>query len=102
MGVPEYSVQTPDMSLSVVEGFHKQVKKIFQKDEIVLDNPIFKLHKTYNFVIITVGIIFITSQNYFSDSAITCVGKDSDSYVRNYCFLHGSINVFNQYFFLIL
>jgi len=63
------------------------------KDEIVLDNPIFKLHKTYNFVIITVGIIFITSQNYFSDSAITCVGKDSDSYVRNYCFLHGSAHI---------
>jgi len=90
---PSESIQGADMSLSVVDSFHNQVKKIFQRDEIVLDNLIFKLHKTYNFVIITVGIIFITSQNYFSDNAITCVGEDMDSYVRNYCFLHGSPHI---------
>jgi len=79
------------MSLSVVGGFQSQVKKLFKRDEILIDNYVFKLHSTYNFVIIVLGIIFITSNNYLNGQNITCVG--GNSYVNNFCFLHGAAHI---------
>merc|ERR1711956_50464 len=75
--------QTPNetiMSLSVVGGFEKQVKKLFRKKDIKTENFIFNLHSQFNFLIILVGILFITTMNYFNSNAITCL--DDNSYVK--------------------
>jgi len=79
------------MSLSVVGGFQSQVKKLFRRDEILIDNYIFKLHSTYNFVIILVGIIFISGNNYLNGQNITCIS--GNDYVNNFCFLHGAAHI---------
>jgi len=79
------------MSLSVVGGFEKQVKKLFRKKDIKTENFIFNLHSQFNFLIILVGILFITTMNYFNSNAITCL--DDNSYVKNYCFLHGTSHI---------
>jgi len=79
------------MSLSVVGGFEKQVKKLFRKKDIKTENFIFNLHSQFNFLIILVGILFITTMNYFNSNAITCLADNS--YVKNFCFLHGTSHI---------
>lgn len=79
------------MSLSVVEGFQSQVKKLFQGDSVLLDNFIFQLHHQYNFIVILIGISFIACENYLIDNAITCVS--GNDYVNNFCFLHGAAHI---------
>jgi len=79
------------MSLSVVDGFQSQIKKLFQGDSVLLDNFIFQLHHQYNFIVILIGILFIACENYLIDNAITCVS--GNEYVNNFCFLHGAAHI---------
>lgn len=76
------------MAHKVIDGFDKQLRKTFTKSELKIDNFIFTLHHNVSFVIILVGLLFITGNNYLNTEAITCFG--GNSYVNNYCFLHGT------------
>jgi len=80
-----------NMSLGVVGDFQSQVKKLFKGDSTVLDNFVFQLHHKYSFVVILIGILFISCENYLNDSAITCV--DGNDYINNFCFLHGAAHI---------
>ena len=74
-----HSVASSDIS--------KQLKKTFTKSDIVIDNIIFTLHHNVTFVLILVGLLFATGNNYFNKGGITCSG--GDAYDSSYCFLHG-------------
>jgi len=74
-------------------GLTKQVKKLFKPSDVRIGNFVFSLHQQWTFVIIIVGLIFATSNNYLNKQAMVCYGKDESSYVNNFCFLHGNSHV---------
>ena len=76
---------------SFLDGLISQVRSLFERGSVKKGNVVFSLHQSFTFVGIVVGLLFITSMNYFSSNAITC--QDENEYVRNYCFLHGSSHV---------
>lgn len=59
------------------------------KDDIVIDNGIFKLHHMANFYIVMIGLIFVFGENYFDSSKIEC-DANADDYAKTFCWLHGS------------
>ena len=77
--------------ISVGNSFGDQVKKLYNKSELQTDNFVFTLHQRGSFVIILVGLLFSTGNNYLNKDAMICLG--GNDYVQNYCFLHGSSHV---------
>ena len=75
----------------VADSFGTQVKKLFKPGEILIGNLVFALHHQWSFVIVIVGLIFSTSNNYLNKDAMICHG--GSKYVNNFCFLHGSAHV---------
>ena len=63
-------------------------------DTVVHDNLVFRLHHKINFLVIFVGLIFISSQNFLNEKAIVC--SDQSVYTNHYCWLHASINIPDQ------
>ena len=74
-------------------GLTGLVKKLFNTSEVRIGNLVFTLHQQWTFVIVIVGLIFASSNNYLNKEAMVCHGKDSGSYVNHFCFLHGSSHV---------
>jgi len=64
------------------------LQKLFRRDEVHLDNWLFKLHHQVNFVVILVGVLFIFGENYLNGKAIVC--KGGDDYANQFCWLHGT------------
>jgi len=77
--------------ISVGNSFGDQVKKLTTRSELQTDNFVFTLHQRGSFVIILVGLLFSTGNNYLNKDAMIC--KGGDSYVNNFCFLHGSSHI---------
>jgi hypothetical protein len=44
-------------------------------------------------VIILIGLIFSSGNNYLNNNAMICHGDEGSEYVNNFCFLHGSAHV---------
>merc|ERR1719367_616014 len=68
-----------------------QVKKLFNPSEVRIGNLVFDLHQQWTFVILIIGLIFASSNNYLNKDAMICHG--GNSYINNFCFLHGSSHV---------
>jgi len=75
------------------EGLATHVKKLYNPSEVQIGNFVFTLHQQWSFVIIIVGLIFSSSNNYLNKDAIICHGEEWSNYVNNFCFLHGSAHV---------
>jgi len=75
----------------VADSFGTQVKKLFNPSEVRIGNLVFTLHNNWTFVIVIVGLIFSSSNNYLNKDAMICHG--GSSYINNFCFLHGSSHV---------
>ena len=75
----------------IADSFGNQVKKLFNPSKVRIDNFIFTLHHQWTFVIVIVGLIFATGNNYLNKDAMICNG--GNSYVNAFCFLHGSAHV---------
>jgi len=75
------------------KGLTDQVKKLFKPSGVKIGNFIFSLHQRWTFVILIIGLIFASTNNYLNKEAMICYGKDASSYVNNFCFLHGSSHV---------
>ena len=74
----------------IVDNFSDRVKKLFNPSKIQTGNFIFALHQQWTFVIIIVGLIFSSTNNYLNTDAIVCFGAGHDTpYIRDFCFLHG-------------
>jgi len=65
-----------------------KIQKLFKRDEVVHDNAVFRLHHQVNFFFVLVGVLFIFGENYLNGKSIVC--KGGNSYVHQYCWLHGS------------
>ena len=79
------------MSLGLGSLFAGQLKKVIKGDETRIENFVFALHEKWTFLIILVGLIFISSNNYLNSSAISCMG--GDKYAESFCFLHGAAHI---------
>merc|ERR1719484_241969 len=77
--------------MDLEEILPKQVTKLFARDKVQTDNFIFHLHRNFTFIIIIIGILFISAQNYLNENAITCAS--GDDYVNAFCFLHGAAHI---------
>merc|ERR550525_1641977 len=75
----------------VADSFGGQVKKLFNPSDVQIGNAVFTLHQQWTFVIVIIGLIFSSSNNYLNKDAIIC--KGGDSYTNNFCFLHGSSHI---------
>ena len=73
----------------IVDNFSDRVKKLFNPSKIQTGNFIFALHQQWTFVIIIVGLIFSSTNNYLNTDAIVCYGDNDTPYIRDFCFLHG-------------
>jgi len=62
--------------------------KWFKADELMIDNPLFRLHHQANTFIIMFGLLFIFLENHLDGRAIVCQG--GDQYARSYCWIHGT------------
>ena len=78
-------------SSGLLDGLIAQVRSLFKRGSVKKGNIVFTLHQTFTFVGIVIGLLFVTSMNYFNRNAITCQ-KETD-YVKNFCFLHGSSHI---------
>jgi hypothetical protein len=75
------------------EGLISHVKKLFNPSEVQIGNFVFTLHQQWSFVIIIIGLIFSSGNNYLNKDAMICHGDEGSDYVNNFCFLHGSAHV---------
>ena len=75
------------------EGLTSHVKKLFNPSEVQIGNFVFTLHQQWSFVIIIIGLIFSSGNNYLNKDAMICHGGEGSDYVNNFCFLHGSAHV---------
>ena len=66
----------------------KQIIQYFKKDGILLDSPLFRLHNQMSCMVIGIGFIFISVENYLDTKAIVC-HNDSKPYPKLYCWMHG-------------
>ena len=73
------------------EGITNHVKKLFDPSKVRIGNLVFDLHQQWTFVIIIIGLIFSSSNNYLNKDAMICHG--GSNYVNNFCFLHGSSHI---------
>ncbi|XP_023330142.1 innexin inx3 isoform X2 [Eurytemora carolleeae] len=63
-------------------------KKLFKRDEIIMDDFVFRLHHQINFFVLGLGVLFIFAENYLDGRAIVCRG--ADEYANKFCWLHGT------------
>jgi hypothetical protein len=75
----------------VADTLGGQVAKLLKPSEVRIGHIIFDLHQQWTFVIVVVGLIFASSNNYLNGDAIICHG--GSDYINNFCFLHGSSHV---------
>ena len=55
----------------------KQVSTYFRRDGLVIDSPLFRLHHQVSALIIGIGFIFISVENYLDTKAILCHSQPS-------------------------
>ena len=61
----------------------KQIIQYFKKDGILLDSPLFKLHNQMSCMVIGIGFIFISVENYLDTKAILChSGQQFHAYAK--------------------
>ena len=61
----------------------KQIIQYFKKDGIILDSPLFKLHNQMSCMVIGIGFIFISVENYLDTKAILChSGQQFHAYAK--------------------
>jgi len=75
------------MSIPIFDNLKKWVRK---KDDVIIDNLLFRVHHQLNFAIVMIGLIFIVVENYFDSRAIVCKGNDVSDYSLKYCWIHGT------------
>ena len=78
---------------SAAAGFSARVKKLFNPSRIKTENFVFILHQQWTFLIVIVGLIFSSSNNYLNKDAIVCADDKDTPYFRDFCFLHGGAHV---------
>ena len=78
---------------SAAAGFSARVKKLFNPSRIKTENFVFILHQQWTFLIVIVGLIFSSSNNYLNKDAIVCADDKDTPYFRDFCFLHGGSHV---------
>jgi len=72
----------------------KQVSTYFRRDGLVIDSPLFRLHHQMSALIIGIGFIFISVENYLDTKAILCHSQPSlTAYAKSYCWIHGTAYV---------
>jgi hypothetical protein len=72
----------------------KQIIQYFKKDGILLDSPLFRLHNQMSCMVIGIGFIFISVENYLDTKAILChSGQQFHAYAKSYCWIHGTAYV---------
>ena len=90
----------------VLAGSVEKVKDLIsKKDEVKIDNFLFKVHHQVclskcihtiifslqvNFIILLVGLAFTFAENYIDGDVIECVGEGVSAYTKKFCFLHGT------------
>jgi len=67
------------------------LQKLVKRDELIIDNLIFRLHHQVTFLLLLVGVVFIVGENYLDVKAIVC--SDGDDYSNKFCWLHGTTYV---------
>ena len=77
--------------LGFTKGLTNQVRKLFNPSDVRIGNFVFTLHQQWTFVIVVIGLIFASSNNYLNKEAIICHGEGVSSYENHLCFLHGSV-----------
>merc|ERR1711994_68831 len=80
-----YSTHQSMAGLPVVGSLQKWFTK---KDNVVIDNLLFRVHHQLSFFVLMVGLTFIFVENYFDGKAIQC--KDADDFMTKHCWLHGT------------
>lgn len=63
-------------------------KTFFKKDDIKIDNYLFRLHHQVSSALVIIGILFIFAENYLDGKAIECTG--GNAYQTRFCWLHGA------------
>merc|ERR1712038_882177 len=83
-----YSTHHSSMAgLPVVGSIQKWFTK---KDNVVIDNLLFRVHHQLSFFVLMVGLIFVFVENYFDGKAIQCKGEKWDDFMTKHCWLHGA------------
>jgi len=80
-----YSTHHSMAGLPVVGSLQKWFTK---KDNVVIDNLLFRVHHQLSFFVLMVGLTFIFVENYFDGKAIQCT--DADDFKTKHCWLHGT------------
>eukprot|EP00092_Neocalanus_flemingeri_P014996 GFUD01016195.1.p1 GENE.GFUD01016195.1~~GFUD01016195.1.p1 ORF type:complete len:414 (+),score=107.14 GFUD01016195.1:236-1477(+) len=78
------------MSYVLAESVGKFKNYISKKDEVKIDNVLFRAHHQVNFVILLVGLAFTFVENYIDGDVIECYGEGVTAYTKKFCFLHGT------------
>merc|ERR1712165_337182 len=74
--------------LPVVGSIQKWFTK---KDDVVIDNLLFRVHHQLSFFVLMVGLAFIFVENHFDGKAIQCTkGADDHDFITKHCWLHGT------------
>merc|ERR1719510_2131958 len=77
-----------DPEQKVVGNIQKWFTK---KDDVVIDNLLFRVHHQLSFFVLMVGLTFIFVENHFDGKAIQCTkGKDDHDFITKHCWLHGT------------
>jgi len=72
-------------ALPVVGNLQKWFTK---KDNVIIDNPLFRVHHQLSFFVLMVGLAFIFIENNFDGKAIECA--DATPFQTKHCWLHGT------------
>jgi len=81
-----YSTNQSMAGLPVVGNIQKWFTK---KDDVVIDNLLFRVHHQLSFFVLMVGLSFIFVENHFDGKAIQCT-KGADDFITKHCWLHGT------------
>jgi len=74
-----------------------KILQFFKRDGLMIDSPLFRLHHQMSTVIIMLGFIFISVENYLDTKAILChTGAQFSAYAKSYCWIHGTAYVRSQ------
>jgi len=69
----------------------KQIIQYFKKDGLQVDSPLMKVHNQMSCMVIGIGFIFISVENYLDTKAILChSGQQFHAYAKSYCWIHGT------------
>ena len=71
----------------------KHVRKLFGGGgELKIGNFLFSIHHRWTLLLILVGLLVISANNYLNEKAITCLG-DQNPFEEHYCYLHGAVHI---------